>query len=145
VGRAACEKRIAERNPLFPYSWAAVLRPSSPLGRPELLKQFNGDRDYHYAREIPVARVEALYILGHPHSPIEVKTLGNRPAPDEVLIGAHNGIEFEAGLTGIKDKWSIPYFGFRYGIDELTVEIDPAGDLWKVLKENGVETWRGKL
>jgi hypothetical protein len=146
-------KRILHANPLEPYSWAAEYPPTKGgRGRPVVFKQFSASTGYHYAREIDRLRLKRLVILGHPHSPIYCNPISSLGPPDEVLIGAHNFMQMEngiidpkSGLSGWKDKVSIPYFGFRYGADQYLTEIMPDQTVHKVLIENGVETVRGKL
>lgn len=120
-------RRIANKNPLHPYSWIARYRDG---GR---LKQFDFD-GYHYGHDIDLRRVQSIEICGHPNSPIFVPILDDSDGqrPDEVLLIAHNAIDMELGSN--KVTYRIPYYfiGYRYGQDVVGAKILEDGKIIQV-------------
>lgn len=128
---ATFNRRVLERNPLYPYAWEVRYNGG---GR---LRQFDFDRQ-HFSREIDIARVESLVILGHPSSPIVLELpYADRP-PDEVIIKAQVSIHETIclGAPGKEMSREVKvFFGFRYGPEKFLVEIDEAGRIWKTNKD----------
>lgn len=132
-----------------PFMWEALYK--NPKGR---LKQFDSDGP-HKSTEIDRARLECVILWGHPDSPIRINTIPTLGVPDEVVIGARVMLSEERGMTpwrgrivqevGKMDKRAFVFCRYRYGSDTYTTEIAPDDTIWKVLEENGIETYRDKL
>jgi len=121
------QRRVSEKNPIFPYSWQANYKDG---GR---LSQFDLD-GHHFSREIDCSRLTALIILGHPDSPVTLPVLYPDRLPDEVIIKAQVSLSQTLGQVGMTRTVRY-FFGFRYGDEKFLLEIDEQGKLWKTNHE----------